>query len=157
MSIRRVCIGVDAGTGYVVAVAATSANVCDVTVASQLIREDDTVVYGDSGYLGLEKHEEICVDEHLSNIDYRINRRPGKLHRMKDNGGQAWERLIERQKSSVRCKVEHPFRFLKVQCGLRKVPYRGVKKNLNRLFMVFASCNIWMCARAGRRLGLCRG
>ena len=126
-------------------------------MASQLIREDDTVVYGDSGYLGLEKREEIRTDEHLSSIDYRTNRRPGKLHRMKDNGGQDWERLIERQKSSVRSKVEHPFRFVKVQCGFRKTVYRGITKNLNRLFVLFASNNIWMCARAGRRLGLCRG
>jgi transposase, IS5 family len=65
-------------------------------VASQLIREDDTVVYGDSGYLGLEKREEICINEHLSSIDYHTNRRPGKLYRMKDNGEQDWERLIER-------------------------------------------------------------
>ena len=149
-------IGVDAGTGYVVAVAATPANVNDVTVASQLIREDDSVVYGDSGYLGIGKRAEILASEHLSSIDYRINRRPGKLHRMQDHGGQDWERLIERQKSSVRCKVEHPFRFLKVQCGFRKVAYRGVAKNLNRLHVLFASCNIWMCARAGRSLGLCR-
>ena len=150
-------IGVDAGTGYVVAVAATSANVHDITVASQLIREDDTVVYGDSGYLGLEKREEIRTDEHLASIDYRTNRRPGKLHRMKDNRGQDWERLIERQKSSVRSKVEHPFRFIKVQCGFRKTVYRGIAKNLNRLFVLFASNNLWMCARAGRRLGICRG
>ena len=126
-------------------------------MASQLIREDDTVVYGDSGYLGLEKREEIRTDEHLASIDYRTNRRPGKLHRMKDNGGQDWERLIERQKSSVRSKVEHPFRFIKVQCGFRKTVYRGIAKNLNRLFVLFASNNLWMCARAGRRLGICRG
>ena len=48
----KVHIGVDAGTGYVVSVEGTAANVHDVTVASKLIREDDDVVYGDSGYLG---------------------------------------------------------------------------------------------------------
>ena len=54
-------IGVDAGTGYIARVAATSANVHDITMAPELIREDDTVVFGDSGYLGIEKREEICV------------------------------------------------------------------------------------------------
>lgn len=47
--------GVDAGTGYVHTIEVTPANVRDVTVASKLVREDDEVVYGDSGYLGIEK------------------------------------------------------------------------------------------------------
>ena len=145
-------VGVDAGTGMVVSVEATSANVHDITVASKLIRQDDTVVYGDSGYIGIEKREEIHSDEHLASIDYRINRRPGKLHRMKDNGGQNWERHIENRKSSVRSKVEHPFRFVKVQCGFRKTVYRGIKKNLNRLFVLFSSSNLYSLAKAGRKL-----
>lgn len=145
-------IGVDAGTGYVVSVEGTPANVHDVTVAHKLIREDDTVVYGDSGYIGIEKREEVISDEHLSSIEYRINRRPGKLRRLNDHGGQDWERRIERRKSSVRCKVEHPFRFVKVQCGFAKTVYRGIAKNLNRLHVLFASSNLYMCARAGRTL-----
>lgn len=150
----KVHIGVDAGTGAVVTVEATSANVHDVTVASKLLREDDTVVYGDSGFLGIEKRPEIVRDEHLSQIEYRINRRPGALHRMKDNGGQDWERFIENRKSSVRSKVEHPFRFVKVQCGFRKTVYRGVAKNLNRLLVLFASSNLYSLARAGRKLAI---
>ena len=39
--------GVDAGSGFVHTVEATSANVHDVTVAAKLLREDDEVVYGD--------------------------------------------------------------------------------------------------------------
>lgn len=150
----KVHIGVDAGTGLVMAVEATAANVNDVTVAHKLIREDDTVVYGDSGYQGIEKRDEIKNDAHLSSIDYRINRRPGKLRRRDDNGGQDWERFIENRKSSVRCKVEHPFRFVKVQCGFRKTVYRGIAKNLNRVFALFASSNLYMLARAGRKLAV---
>ena len=41
-------VGVDAGTGYVHTMEVTLANVHDVTMASELIREDDEVVYGDS-------------------------------------------------------------------------------------------------------------
>ena len=150
----KVHVGVDAGTGTVVSVEATAANVHDIAVAGKLLREDDTVVYGDSGYLGIEKRPEIAEDEHLSKIEYRINRRPGKLHRMKDNRGQDWERFIERRKSSVRSKVEHPFRFLKVQCGFRKAVYRGIKKNLNRVLVLFASGNLYSLAKAGRKLAL---
>ena len=52
-------VGVDAGAGYVHTIEATSANEHDTTVASKLIREDDEVVYGDSGNIGIEKRREI--------------------------------------------------------------------------------------------------
>lgn len=147
-------IGVDAGTGSVVSVEGTAANVHDIAVAHKLFREDDEVGYGDSGYIGIEKRPEITDNEHLSKMEYRINRRPGKLHRMKDNHGQDWERHIEQRKSSVRSKVEHPFRFVKVQCGFRKTVYRGIKKNLDRAYVLFASSNLYSLARAGRRLAV---
>jgi IS5 family transposase len=146
-------VGVDAGTGVVVTVEATVANVHDVTVASKPIREDATVVDSDSGYLGTTgKRPEIAEDEHRK-IDSRINRRPGKLRRMKDNGVD-WERFLERRKSSVRSKVEHPFRFLKIQCDFCKTVYRRLGKNFNRALVLFASSNLHSLARAGRRLAM---
>lgn len=148
---------VDAGTGYVVGVTATAANEHDLTQAHLLIRDDDRVVYGDAGYLGIEKRPEITCDKNLSSIDYRINLRPGSLAKKKDGKVQECERQIEHRKSSVRCKVEHPYRFVKVQCGFRKAVYRGLEKNLNRLFVLFMSANLWMCARAGRNLSLSTG
>ena len=103
--------GVDAGSGFVHTVEATAANVHDVTVAVKLLRQDDEVVYGDSAYLGLEKREEIKKDPHLSTIEYRINRRPGRLSKVSDKAID-WERYIENRKSAVRCKVEHPYRIV---------------------------------------------
>ncbi len=144
-------IGVDAGSGLVHSIEVTAANEHDITVASKLICEDDEVVYGDSGYLGIQKREEIQADPHLSSIDYRINRRPKSLPKVSDRAID-WERYIERQKSSVRCKVEHPFRIIKRQFGFQKVPYRGLKKNENRLYALFASANLYMMALAGRSL-----
>ena len=84
--------------------------------------EDDEVVYGDAGYLGIHKRPEVACDEHLSSIDYRINRRPGKLPHVSDNAID-WERYIENRKSSVRCKVEHAFRIIKCQFGYKKMVY----------------------------------
>lgn len=144
-------IGVDAGSGFVHSMTVTSANKHDVTEASKLIRDDDEVVYGDSGYLGIEKREEIKSDDHLSRIEYRINRRPGRLPEVSDNAID-WERYIENRKSSVRCKVEHAFKIIKCEFGYRKVRYRGLAKNANRLFVLFACANLLMCVRAGRKL-----
>ena len=144
-------IGVDAGSGLVHTITVTAANVHDVTQAANLLREDDEVMYGDSGYLGIQKRPEITENENFAKIDYRINRRPGKLPRVSDNAID-WERYIENRKSSVRCKVEHAFRIIKCQFGYRQTAYRGLKKNENRLYAMFACANLYSLAIAGRKL-----
>ena len=144
-------VGVDAGTGYVHTMEVTLANVHDVTMASELIREDDEVVYGDSAYLGLQKRPEVAGDERLSSIDYRINLRPSSIPTVSDNAID-WTRWIEKRKSSVRCKVEHIFRIIKCQFGYRKARYRGLKKNENRLYAMFTCANLYLLAMAGQRL-----
>lgn len=116
-----------------------------------MIREDDEVVYGDSGYLGIQKRPEETIDEHLSSIDYRITRRPSSLPKVSDNAID-WERYIENRKSSVHCKVEHAFRIIKCQFGFRKTVYRGLMKNENRLYAMFACANMYALAIAGRKL-----
>ena len=143
--------GVDAGSGYVHSLEVTAANVHDITVGTKLIREDDEVVYGDAGYLGIEKREEVCSDKHLSGIDYRINRRVGSVQKVPE-GFINWEKTIERRKSSVRSKVEHPFLIVKRFFGYDKTVYRGLAKNGHRLYMLFTSSNLLMCIRAGRPL-----
>ncbi len=45
-------------------------------------------------------------------------------------------------KASIRAKVEHPFRVIKRQFGFRKVIYRGLEKNDNKLAMLFPSAFI---------------
>jgi IS5 family transposase len=144
-------IGVDAGSGLVHSIEVTSANVHDVTVAAKLIRDDDEVVYGDSGYIGIEKRPEIAGNEHLSKIEYRFNRRQHSFSKTSSKIFD-WERYIENRKSSVRCKVEHAFRIIKCQFGYRKTAYKGLKKNANRLYALFACANLYMLAIAGRKL-----
>ena len=143
-------IGVDAGSGYTHTVTVTSANAHDITQASELIREDDETVYGDAGFIGIEKRPEILSDDKKSRIDYRINRRPGTLSRKYQGYALEMERVEERRKSSVRSKVEHPFRIVKVLFGYRKTVYRGLSKNLNRLYTLFGSANLLMWCWAGR-------
>lgn len=143
-------IGVDAGSGYTHTLTVTPANAHDITQASELIREDDETVYGDAGFIGIEKRPEILSDDKKSRIDYRINRRPGTLNRKYQGYALEMERVEERRKSSVRSKVEHPFRIVKVLFGYRKTVYRGLSKNLNRLYTLFGSANLLMWCWAGR-------
>ena len=59
---------------------------------------------GDANYLGVILNpEKMCIRDR-SSIDYRINRRPGKLPHVSDNAID-WERYVENRKSSVRCKA----------------------------------------------------
>jgi len=46
-------------------------------------------------------------------------------------------------KASIRAKVEHPFPIIKRQFGFRKVIYRGLEKNDNKLSMLFALANVF--------------
>ena len=46
-------------------------------------------------------------------------------------------------KSSVRAKVEHPFRILKRVFGFTKASYRGLKKNHEWLCAAFALVNLY--------------
>ena len=151
----KVHSGVDAGSGYVHSITGTAANVSDIAETSKLIREDDEVVYGDSGYQGVEKRDEIKSDEHLSKVEYRINRKPSSLNVSKEYKGINWEKAIEHLKSSVRCKVEHPFLIVKRYFGYGKVVYRGIAKNMNRFHILFGSANLVMCFRAGRTADFC--
>ena len=113
-------IGVDKDSGLTHTVKATPANVHDVTMMSELLTGEEEIVYGDSGYLGAEKREEAIVKNRSGKmIKYKLNRRPSQS---KDNSvrpkGQIKRR--EREKSSVRAKVEHVFGVVKGLLRYRK-------------------------------------
>ena len=142
-------VGVDAGTGLVHTVTATSANVHDIDEAHNLVREDDDVVYGDAGYVGSEKRDEITSDEHLNGINWRIGKRPGKIKKMRRDLNKWCDAREKYLKAKTKCKVEHVFQIMKCIFGFRKVCYKGIEKNLNRLFMIFSQVNILKMARIG--------
>lgn len=142
-------IGVDAGSGLIHSTHGTAANVHDLTPVRKLIRDDDEVVYGDAGYLGIAQRKDIAGDPHCAGIAFRINQRRGRIRKQKESPGKEWDQYIERQKSSVRSKVEHPFLIIKQQFGYGKVVYRGLAKNVHRLNLLAASANLLMCFRSG--------
>ena len=151
----KVHAGVDAGSGYVHTITGTSANVHDIDQTANLLREDDEVVYGDSGYTGADKRPEIAGNENLCNIEFRVNLKPSSIKLSDKYHGINWDKEMEHRKSSVRCKVEHPFLIVKRFFGYAKVVYRGISKNMNRFNVLFASANLLMCIRAGRSAEFC--
>ena len=136
-------IGVDAQSGLVHTVKGTAANVNDVVEANGLLHANETNVFGDAGCQGANKRPDAKVG-----VTWHVAMRPGK-RRVLDMKRES-HRLIdeaERLKASVRAKVEHAFRVIKLQFGFTKVRYRGLAKNTAQLKTLFALSNLWMVRR----------
>ena len=128
-------IGADAESGLVHTAGVTTGRVHDAKVMHNLIREDDTAVYGDKGY--------------ASEAKKRAAGDAGVLWAVKEKAkpGRALtedERVRNRRFGKVRAKVEHVFRVLKCQFGYRKVRYRGIKKNAAQVFALLALANLYL-------------
>ena len=138
-------IGVDAASGLVHTLVTTPANAHDVTQAHALLHGDELEVYGDSGYLGAEKREE----NKDKDVEWVIAMRHGKRRKLRESGTEEGRLLdkIEQLKSQIRAKVEHPFYWVKVHFGHRKVRYRGLAKNTAQLYSLFALANLFLSKR----------
>ena len=133
-------IGVDANSGLVHSATGTAANEHDITQADKLLHGRERCVHGDAGYLGIDKRE-----EHKGRkVEWHIAVRPGK-RRLMAEGSEAWR--VEKAKASVRAKVEHPFYWVKGVFGYRKVRYRGIYKNMNRLCLLLGFANLMRSRR----------
>ena len=140
-------IGVDKDTGLVHTLKTTAANVHDITMLSHLLNGKEKTVYGDSGYLGAEKREDAVLrNKDGKKIQYKINRRPSQS---KNNSARSKAQIKrrEREKSSVRAKVEHAFAVVKGRFRYRKTRYRGLQKQAAKLNMVFALANLILADR----------
>ena len=131
-------IGVDAKSGLVHAVIGTAANVSDVSQTHALVHGEESDVFGDAGYQGVEKRPE----NQGSTADWHIAMKRGKRKALpKDAMGKLMERF-EKLKASIRAKVEHPFHVLKNLFKHRKTRYRGLAKNEAQLFSLFGLVNL---------------
>lgn len=138
-------IGVDAVTGLTHTVVATSANVADVTMAGDLVRDDDPRVYGDAGYTGMGKYLGEQKDDPSSRCCVAAKR--GAIKKMDDGPLKTLRRAIEKTKASIRAKVEHPFHVIKNLFGYRKARYKGLAKNQAQLFSLFGLANLVLATR----------
>jgi transposase, IS5 family len=128
-------VGVDAESGLVHTAGVTTGKVHDAKVMANLIREDDTAVYGDKGY--------------ASDARKRAAEAAGVLWAVKEKakpgrGITQRQRARNRRFGRVRAKVEHVFRVLKCQFGYRKVRYRGIAKNGAHVFALLALANLYL-------------
>jgi IS5 family transposase len=127
---------VGAESGLVHTVVGTAANVNDVTQAHALVHGEETDVFADSGYQGVEKREETQDID----VDWHVAMRPGKRRVLDKSApmGAIMDKL-EKTKASIR--------VIKRQFGHMKVRYRGLAKNTAQLHTLFALSNLWMVRR----------
>jgi IS5 family transposase len=117
----------------------TPANVHDVTQAHALVHGEESDVYADAGYRGVDRRAET---QGLK-ICWHVALRAGKRSALCDETA----RLAERRKASIRAKVEHAFHIVKNRFGHRKVRYKGLAKNTAQLFTLFALANLFLVKR----------
>ena len=136
-------IGVDAQSGLVHTVVGTAANVSDVTQAQALLHGDESHVFGDAGYQGVEKRAENLELP----VTWHVAMRPSKRKALSGMPlGDLLER-IEHAKASIRAKVEHPFHVVKNLFRHLKTRYRGLAKNTAQLFSLFGFANLVLARR----------
>lgn len=133
-------IGVDAKSGLTHSLETTAANEHDLNQVGNLLHGEEAFVFADAGYQGAEHREELADVK----AQWAIAMRPGRLkelkkHPRKNKAVIAFERL----KSSIRAKVEHPFRIIKRQFGFVKARFKGLRKNDNQLAMLFTLANLF--------------
>ena len=119
-------------------VAATAANVADSQVLPELLHGEETEVWGDQACQGQTE----AIRQRSPKAVDRIHRR----YRTKLVCYPAI-RNENREKSRTRSRVEHVFALIKLKFGFVKVRYRGLAKNLNRLFSTCALANLLTARR----------
>ena len=131
-------IGVDAKSGLVHTVKTTTASVHDSQMFTELTHGEEQLIAGDSAYANqmLKGH---CRQ---AGLFYLIH---DKATRAKPLSARQQHR--NRQKSSLRCKVEFPFRIVKRLWGHAGVRFRGLAKNTARLHLLFALSNLYQVRR----------
>lgn len=138
-------IGVDAVTALTHTVAATSANVADITMADHLVRDDDNHAHADEGYIGMDKRlgeKKVAEDSRCCNAARR-----GGIKRIEESPMKERLLKIDRTKTSIRAKVEQPFYTVKNLFGYRKVRYKGLAKNQEQLFRLLGLANRVLATR----------
>lgn len=131
----KIHIGSDVNSNAIHSATVTSANIADISEMSELLREEDEVVFGDAGYTS----DSYKRGARSLGMSWKVNdkRKPKK-------NLSATQKKRNRKNSSIRARVEHCFRVLKCQFGYKKVRYKGLNKNRVQVFALLGLANLYM-------------
>jgi IS5 family transposase len=115
----------------------------DLTSVAELLHGQETVVYADAGYQGIEKRPEMQG----RGIGFRVAMRLGNRRALPDTPERRVHDLIETAMVHFRAKVEHPFRVIKRQFGFQKTRLRGMAKNRCKISVLEAFAILFLARR----------
>jgi len=107
----------------------------DSTKTEELLHGDETDVFADKAYDD-KAIKQFC---RKNGIFYGITNKAKRNKKLSNK-----QKKRNKQFSSVRAKVEHPFQIIKCQWNYRKVRYRGLMKNTGQLNILFGLANLFM-------------
>nr|WP_223995866.1 IS5 family transposase [Cupriavidus pampae] len=136
-------VGVDAASGLVHSVVGTAANESDVSQAHALLHGHEEHAFGDAGYTGVDKREEMQG----KSVKWQVAVKRRKITAMRDGVVKDLLIAVERAKAQIRARVEHPFHVIKNLFGHRKVRYKGLLKNTAQLFSLFGLANLGLARK----------
>jgi len=134
----KIHVGVDRESRTVHSLVTTPANVHDSKMVEDILHGEENAVFGDSAYMG--KTEEIAKKAPLA-LDLTQTR--GTKNRKLTEEEKETNRLL----SKTRSRGEHIFLIAKRIFGFSKVRYKGLAKNTNFAYVLFALSNLYMVRR----------
>ena len=111
-----------------------------------LLHSEEKVVFADAGYIRAEKREEIIASH--STVEFHIAEKRGRIKAMKEGAFKEAVMQLEKCKTQVRAKVEHPFHVVKNLFQHPKARCRGLRKNLAQLHTLLALTNLFIAKRS---------
>ena len=129
----KVHIGTDPH-GLVHSLTTTDAAQADVSQLPALVHGVERAIYGDRAYWSEGLREAF----RRRGVRFRVQRRATRKAPL----SARWQ-AINRARSRIRARGEHPFLVVKRLWGFAKVRYRGLAKNTARAFAVFALANLY--------------
>lgn len=131
-------IGVDSKSGLVHSLCTSSANEHDSNFLGEITHGQEDILVADSAY-GSMSLKAFC---RRCGVIYLVNHKAGNGRTLTDK-----QRKENCRNSTIRAKVEFPFRIIKQLWGHARVRYRGLAKNTSRLFLLFALSNLYSARR----------
>lgn len=126
-------VGTDTKGRFIKKTIVTSATVPDCEAFDDLVKDETKTVFGDKAYVNKKKKRDFRKRGIFWGVlDRAASGHPLSRAQKKDN----------RQKSSVRSRVEHPFAWIKQTMRFRGVRFRGLRKNTFHITLVCAAYNL---------------
>ena len=120
-------IGVDKDSGLVHTLTTTAANVSDISQTPALLHGQESAIWAEAGYVGVEKREDmqLALSANEQTVQWHVAKRHKTITKMANGWQKSMAQVYEKLKAQVRAYVEHPFHVVKNIFKYKKTRYKG--------------------------------